>query len=273
MSELKYGGVSLRRVSYLDVPVPAELLGLDEATVQGLDWASPAWAEAGQVRIGAAAWFSESGGQRFVLDPVQAVDVVLRADAEAEAANEKAIGELFEGQGFARDSIDVVLMTHIEGVGMVASRSADGWVPYFPNARILVSQDQYDAFCAAEDPGPDHHEYRAWRALIDAGVVETYVDGEEVIPGVVAEVTGCHGPGHSVFHIGSDDQTVIFIGHLAVSPVHLATGPCAALNAEPEAAWRCATEIANRGRDLIGPLWPEPGAGRWVGDAVEPLAP
>jgi hypothetical protein len=54
------------------------------------------------------------------------------------------------------------------------------------------------------------------------------------------------------------------IGHLAVSPLHLATGECPTLQSEPARAWSLLRETVEDGRMLIGPLWPSPGFGRWV---------
>jgi hypothetical protein len=265
--------VRLERVGYVDVAVPPETVGLDAAAVAAQPWADPPWAEEGQVRVGAAAWFAEARGERLVLDPVQATDGVLRADRATEAAQQDAIAAHFAAAGFDPASVDRVLMSHIEGVGMVARRDdAGAWHPFFPNARIALSAAQRDAFLEglgsrtdAEDPERD-----AWVALLDAGLVDGFADGDELAPGVRAEVTDGHGPGHAVFHFVDADEVVeaTFLGHLAISPLHLATGPCTALNEDPERAFERLQATAADGRRLLGPLWPAPGWGRWIGGEV-----
>ena len=47
------------------------------------------------------------------------------------------------------------------------------------------------------------------------------------------------------------------IGHLAVSPLHLATGECAFLQAEPANAWQLLQQTAADGRVLITMPHPE----------------
>ena len=47
------------------------------------------------------------------------------------------------------------IATHVEGIGMWAWRNDDGsWVPFFPNARILVPQRELDAIDRGEHPSP-----------------------------------------------------------------------------------------------------------------------
>jgi hypothetical protein len=252
-------------------------VGLTPDQFAQIAWASPLWAENEQVRIGAAAWFAHTGGKRLVFDPVQAADAVLRADPTAEQTHQAAIANVFAEAGFARESVDLVVMSHIEGVGMVAWRDSDGgWSPYFPDARLLVSDVVLREFTDAGPQGEDDLQHAAWSALIAQGCVDTFVDGQQIVPGLHATLTGAHCPGHAAFHFGGHaggKPAVTFVGHLAVSPLHLATGECAALNADPAAAWMRLHELANDGRTLIGPLWPAPGHGRWVDGAFAPAVP
>lgn len=68
---------------------------------------------------------------------------------------------------------------------------------------------------------------------------------------------------------GAAAPAATFVGHLALSPLHLATGPCVPQHVDPEAAWRVLRTCADDGRLLPGPLWASPGAGRWTGTAFE----
>lgn len=69
-----------------------------------------------------------------------------------------------------------------------------------------------------------------------------------------------HNPGHCAFHVGAE---ATYVGHLAVTPLHLATGPCPPQHADPEGAWTWLEAVKADGRILVGPLWPSPGALRW----------
>jgi hypothetical protein len=262
------GNARLTRVGYTDVTIPPELVGLTADDVKRVDWRSPLWADGELVRVGAAVWFADVDGRRLAFDPFQAADGVLRADRAAESTHQNAIAHVLAQAGFGRESVDYLVMSHIEGVGMVAWRNEDGsWSRFFPNARVMVSDAVLQDFLAAPAGGDDDMQYEAWHALIDQGVVDTYTDGEKIAGGPIADVRGAHCPGHALLHF--DKRAVTMIGHLAVSPLHLATGECALLQAEPANAWRLLGETAEDGRVLIGPLWPSPGYGRWQNGALE----
>ncbi len=273
------GDAVLTRVCYIDVAIPSEIAGLVPADFADVAWRFPLWAEGEQLRAGAAAWFADIAGTRFVFDPVQAADGVLRADAVSEAAQQDAIAQRFSESGFGVETVDRVVMTHIEGVGMVARHHADGsWSRYFPNARISVSATALEAFLATPSE-PDNPlataQFVAWHALIAAGVVDTFDDGETIAPGLVAEVVGAHCPGHSLLHFSpasGGDTAASMIGHLAISPLHLVTGECPQQHPEPARAEAALQRTAADGRLLIGPLWPTPGCGSLRGDAFEAYA-
>ncbi len=259
----------LTRVGYTDVAIPAELVGLTVNDFAPIRWSSPLWTDGDRVRVGAAVWFADIDGQRVAFDPFQAADSVLRADRPAELAHQTAIAGVLAEAGFERESVDLLVMTHIEGVGMVAWRNEDGsWSPFFPNARVLISDVELREFLAAPAGAEYDIQFEAWHALVDLGVVDTYTDGERILRGLSADVRGAHCPGHALLHFGIGDlPEASLIGHLAVSPLHLATGECPVLQAEPRAAWSLLQSTAEDGRILIGPLWPTPGFGRWANGA------
>lgn len=270
---IELGPGRLTRVGYLDVPVPPTLLGLSADVIDHVPWAEPVWAAAGDLLLGAAAWFADVG-ERLVVDPLQALDVLLRPDRETELAHQDRVAQEFADAGFPVESVHRVVMTHIDGVGMVARRQSDGrWGPFFPQARILISDRELSAFLSAADADPDPSDLTrsAWSALLDQGLVDTFGDGQALAPGLVADVGGGHGPGHTVLHVQEAGTTrMTLLGHLAVSPIHLATGECAALNEDPGRAWRLLHEIADDGRLIAGSLWPTPGYGRWLEGRLRP---
>ena len=260
---LQIGGITLTRVLYIDVMIPPEAAGLTIDDVQSVAWRAPEWASDTEFGASASAWIIESEGRRIVLDPLQAADEVLH-DPAAGSAHTEAFIELMEREGFPVETIDTVLISHIETVGMMGRRDEAGeWVPLFPNARIVIPRASLVAFERA--PG-DFPSTAVWRQFIDAGLVDTIDDGEEIVPGMRAELTGAHNPGHTVFHFGSGPEAT-WLGHLAVSPLHLATGLCPQQHPEPERAWEILQGFRDDGRLLLGPLWPSPGIGRWHNDA------
>ena len=145
-----------------------------------------------------------------------------------------------------------------------ADPSTERWVPFFPNATMSVSE----ASAASFDPASgDHWSSDVWQQLFAEGLVGTYADGAALLPGMTAEWTGAHNPGHHVFQFGDPSAPgATYVGHLAVSPLHLSTGVCEPQHLEPERAWDLLRSFADDGRILLAPLWPSPAAGRWIDD-------
>ena len=262
---LQIDGLTLTRVLYADVMIPPEAGGLTVADVQSVRWRSPEWASDTEFGASASAWIVESENRRIVLEPLQAADDVLH-DPAAGSLHTDAFVELMAREGFPVETIDTVLISHIESIGMMGRRDDAGeWVPVFPNARIVIPRASLDEF---EREPREFPATAVWRKFIETGLVDTIEGGTEVVPGMTAELTGAHNPGHTVFHFGAG-PVATWVGHLAVSPLHLATGLCPQQHPEPERAWEILRGFRDDGRILLGPLWPSPGVGRWQDGSFE----
>ncbi len=261
------GDVELLRVGYADVTIPPERVGITPEQVAGVAWAEPLWADGAELRAGAAAWVIRSGDALIVVDPAMAADEILRSPADA-AAHQDAFAALLAEAGVPREEVTHAIATHVEGIGMFAWRNDDGsWSPFFTNAPLLVSHAELDALDAAAHPSPLHTEFDELRAQGIVRAIEDANDGTgtEIAPGVTVEVVGGHTPGHMIVRIASSGESAVMLGHLTVSPLHLATGECP--QQHPQPATVEAALAALREEDdalLIGPLWPSPGAGRWI---------
>jgi hypothetical protein len=262
------GDATLVRVSYAEVLVDAATVGLTPERVEAETWAVPTWAEGGQVRVAAAVWVVESDGRRIVVDPVQAADDLLRSGPDA-ATHQEAVAGALATAGYARESIDTVVATHIDGIGMIAWRDGDRWAPFFPNADVILSRRERDAIAGPGDYDPSGGQ--ALLALDAAGAVTAVDDGHAVTREVTLRLTGAHSPGHQVVDIASGSELATMLGHLALSPLHCATGDGTAHEDAP-AANAILRTLAD-GRILVGPLWPAPGAVRWTAAGIETIAP
>jgi hypothetical protein len=263
LARYSVGDATLVRVPYADVLVDADVVGLTSPQVAASSATNPAWAEADQVRVGAAVWIIQSEGRRIVVDPAQAADQILRTGPDA-AFHQQGVADALATAGFPRESIDTVIASHIDGIGMMAWLTDDEWSPFFPKAEVLVSRREYEAIA---DDGPyEPQGGNALMALDSQGVVKTVDDDHIVTSEVTTAWTGAHSPGHMLVNVTADDTTATMIGHLALSPLHLllgATGP----HFDPPGA-TAVLETLHDGRLLVGPLWPAPGAARWVNGDV-----
>jgi hypothetical protein len=261
-NSIRVGDVVLTRIGYADVGIDPARVGLTPEQVGAVTWAKPLWADGDEVRAGAAVWVIQDGDARIAVDPAQAADEVIRNDDDA-ALHQEAFAAVLEAAGIPRESITHAISTHIEGIGMWAWRNDDGsWVPFFPNASIMVPQRELDAIDRGEHPSPEHVAFTQLRAL---GVYQAVADGDRVTEHVSLEFAGAHTPGHQFVRISSRGEQAVMVGHLAVSPLHLVTGPCPQQHPRPDEAQLRIDALLEEDAVLIGPLWPTPGAGRWDG--------
>ena len=260
------GDATLVRVPYADVLVEPQLIGLTPEEIAAIDWAAPLWAEGAQARVGVAAWVIESSGRRMVVDPAQAADAILRTGADA-TTHQTAFASALETAGYPRESIDTVIATHIDGIGMIAWLDDAKWSPFFPNADVLLSEREYAAI--ANDGWSIDNGGDALLALHEQGAVTTVGDDHAVTADVSMRFTGAHSPGHTVVNIASQGAQASMIGHLALSPMHCVIDKCDN-HVDSPAAVTVLQALRDRRHLLIGPLWPAPGAATWNGAEMEP---
>jgi hypothetical protein len=265
------GDTIVTRVLYADAAIDPGATGLTVDEVHSVPWREPLWAEGDQVRAAACAWVVRNDAGTIVIDPAGNVDEILH-DPDTTKQHQDGFRAAFDRAGIDIDAVDAVVLSHVESVGITAVRDdGHGWKPFFPKSRIRMSDRALAAFDRAS---AGDFVFDAFDTLIDNDLVDTFADGDDILPGLRAEWTGAHNPGHTAFHVGvADAPSLTFVGHLAVTPLHLATGPCPAQNAEPERAWEWLTDVAQTGRWLAGPLWPSPGALRWDGATFVPWSP
>lgn len=255
------GNITVQRVLYFDTPLPAEAVGVSDAGLTA-EWAEP-WLTDGQPTIGQAFWVIRSGDGTAVVDPCGASDPFLRSGPEA-VDHQNAAFAFLEAAGCPAESVDTVVFTHLDGIGMAvlvdgASAGEETWTPAFPNAEVLISGPEYVDITTSDDP-PMGAE--AFLALDAAGVVRTVDAPHEVMAGVTMRFTGCHSPGHCVIDIADGDARAIMVGHLTVSPLS-AVGEAPLHNDSPAAWIQLRAELdaaAADGAIVMGSLWPSPGA-------------
>jgi len=263
------GRVLLTRVGYVDVAIDPAIAGLTPAQIAAVPWAEPTWAKGAELLAGAAVWVIDDGDARIAVDPAQAADQILRTDADA-AAHQEAFAAILAAAGLPRESVTLAIATHMEGIGMWAWRNDDGsWSPFFPNAEIVVAQRELDAIDAGVHPSPVHP---AFAALREQGVLRAADDGAQVSPSVSVDHVGAHTPGHLFVRVAADGAQAVMVGHLAVSPLHLVTGPCPQQHPHPDEAQARIDALLAEDAVLIGPLWPAPGAARWNGRQLVPAS-
>lgn len=265
------GDVRISRVSYFDIGLPPEVIALEAEDLQRLadaDVNTAPWTdEAGQPIVGQSFLVVESAGMTIVVDPCGASDAFLRTGPDA-VTHQDAAFAAFADAGFDRHTVDTVLLSHLDGIGMVAWAGDDGWGPAFPNAEVIVSRLERQSISDTIDlSGRD-----AFEALDSLGVVRVIDLPHQLTEHITLNHTGVHTAGHLVATIASGGEQAAVIGHVAVSPLHLFDQVPARLHVEPAEAPALIADwlafAATNGALLFGPLWPAPGAVRVVTDEV-----
>jgi glyoxylase-like metal-dependent hydrolase (beta-lactamase superfamily II) len=255
----RVGAVTLTRVPWIEIPIEPSAIGLDPESIRG-QAIDPAWVtEDGHVHFAQCAWVIESSSTRIVVDPAAATDEFLRTGSDA-VGHQTAFVAAMEAADQPVSSVDVVALTHLDGIGMIASTDGNGaWWPTFPSARIAIST----AEIASLQEGGERSDVVAFdRLRSDHAVVDVVATPHAITPEVTMVAAPGHTPGHCVIDVRSEGARAVFVGHLPVTPVHAIVG-CDDLNADAAAANQMMTEIFDGARAdgalVIGSLWPHPG--------------
>lgn len=228
------------------------VLAQDAATTDVLartTWLHP-WSvtDAAELRVGSSALLVRTPDTTALVDPWLAFD-----DPARDAGRIRAL----EDAGCARDAVDVVVYSHVDGVG--AAFLADG-SPSFPNARYLVPDGEVAAVRDGHRPGAD-----ALVACADAGRVEpigarTVLDAALVIEPM---------PGHTASHVGvvaGDPPGAVIVGHLFLHPAQIANRDSVLGDEQPDVLRQTRDGVLARCADdgllLVAPLFAAPGGGR-----------
>jgi glyoxylase-like metal-dependent hydrolase (beta-lactamase superfamily II) len=238
----------------------------DEATTTVLrtqaSWLSPHFlTAAGELRIGTSALAIDTPGARVVVDPWLASDDPDRKTPAARARIERLLASLTDA-GFAPESVDVVVNSHIDGVGANTRPVGDAEVPAFPNARYVIPSEEIAALRAGRLPGAEPLEVLRAEGLVDEP--DARVAGD-----VHVEPGPGHSPGHHVVRLDSDGGGAVIVGHLFLHPAQV-FGPEARPGLDENISLAAETRRALLARAaeeqtlVIGPLWASPGAGMIV---------
>ncbi|MEV8562517.1 MBL fold metallo-hydrolase [Streptomyces sp. NPDC051917] len=243
-------------------------------TLAGIPWLAPDFiGEDGLLRLSVHTLVIETPTLRIL------VDTCIGNDKErvVPAWNKLATSFLqdLERTGFARDSIDVVLSTHlhVDHVGWNTTLRDGRWIPTFPNARYLMVRPEFMYWVEkAQQDSPDTRVFMDSVAPVwDAGLVDLVDRDHQVCPEVKLLPTRGHTPGHASVAITSRGETGLITGDFIHHPCQLARPEWSAsvdFDKEESTATRrrVLADLADSSALLIGTHFPSPSAGRVVRD-------
>ena len=266
------GDVRITCVVEMAIPFPATVLfpAATPDAIAAVPWLTPHWInEEGFLTLSVQALVIEAPGRRIV------VDTCMGNDKPRTGAGmfKTDFLERFEEAGFARDSIDTVLCTHLhlDHVGWNTMLVDGKWIPTFPNARYLIGRAEFEYWRGQTD-GDDAAIFSdSVQPVFDAGLMDLVATDHVICPEVRLIPTHGHTPGHVSVRISSQGQNALITGDMTHHPAQFARpdwGSFVDYDVETSTATRrrMMGELAGQPVLVIGTHFVAPTAGHVVRD-------
>lgn len=251
-----------------DFLLPASTL----ADLQAIEWLDAPFFVDGTLALMVQAFVIEAPGRRIVVDTCMGNDKPRSSPASHMLQTDFLVR--FEAAGFARDTIDTVLCTHlhVDHVGWNTMLEDGRWVPTFPNARYLIGRAEHDFWrAAATERESDDVAILAdsVQPLFDHHLVELVETDHRLCDEVRLVATPGHTPGHVSVRIESGSADALLSADIMHNPVQVARPDWSAFNDEDsvrsEATRRTQLEaLADTPTLFIGTHFPAPTGGHIV---------
>jgi glyoxylase-like metal-dependent hydrolase (beta-lactamase superfamily II) len=225
MKRWKIGDVTITRVAEMETISKATFVLKDGSpeNIRTVPWLRPHFAnQDGKVIMSVHAFVIESPDHRMVVDTCIGNDK-RRAFPGWNMLQLPFLADL-EKAGFARDSIDRVLCTHlhVDHVGWNTMLAGGKWVPTFPRARYLIGRKEWEHWSKTNEPDTRELLDDSVRPVFDAGLADLVESDARVTDEIRLEPTPGHTPGHHSVRISSRGEEAVITGDLMHHPVQMA---------------------------------------------------
>ena len=193
--------------------------------IRKLPWLIPHFAnEEGRLKMSIHSLLVETPSRRIIVDTGLGNDKQGRNVPTWNNRQDPFLDKL-TAAGFAPDSIDIVLCTHlhVDHVGW-NTRLVDGqWVPTFPNARYVFGRTEYE-YWRDHSVEPDKVAVfsDSVKPIADAGKMDLVPSDHQLTNEITLIPTPGHSPGHMSVHIKSDGHEGLLTGDVAHHPCQMA---------------------------------------------------
>jgi glyoxylase-like metal-dependent hydrolase (beta-lactamase superfamily II) len=193
--------------------------------IRQMPWLIPHFAtEEGRLKMSIHALVVETPGRRIVVDTGLGNDKEGRAVPTWNNRNTPFL-ETMTAAGFAPDSIDTVLCTHlhVDHVGWNSRLEGGRWVPTFEKARYLFGRTEFEYWRDhSVEPEKAAVFHDSVRPIMDAGRAELLASDARICNEITLIPTPGHSPGHMSVHIHSDGEEGLLSGDVAHHPCQMA---------------------------------------------------
>ncbi|WAT17078.1 MBL fold metallo-hydrolase [Aurantiacibacter sp. MUD11] len=243
--------------------------------VKALDWLHPHYATPeGQMRMNFQGILLQTPDRNIV------VDTCIGAGREREYDVFTDLPEGFlediASLGVSREDVDTVFCTHLHfdhvGWNTYKDPETGKYLPTFPNARYLFGKTEYEAWqndLRKDGHHDDKHMVESVDPIVSAGLVDFIDTDHQIAPGIYAEPSHGHTPGHIHVVIESKGERAVVTGDLMHHPMQCAMPHRHAtfdMDREKGSATRMAfvDKYKDSGTLVIGMHFFEPTAGHFV---------
>ncbi|MEH6638644.1 MAG: MBL fold metallo-hydrolase [Porticoccaceae bacterium] len=221
------GDVSITRMVEIVIKTPISTLFPDENPDELKpyhDWLKPNFIVDGDnILISIHAFLINAGGKKIIVDTCAGNGKKLPLFDEWTNLDTPFL-ENMSKLGFAPDSIDLVMCTHLhfDHVGWNTHKVNGEWVPTFPNARYLFNETEWDYWKDHEDPYESHALEHALQPIFDAKLVQLIGPNHRVNDEISLIPTPGHTPGHASVLIQSKGEEAVITGDMFHHPLQMA---------------------------------------------------
>lgn len=227
MQKWRIGDVTVTKIVELEATGGLGFI-LPQATreaVAGMRWMYPHFMdENGRVKASVHALVVETPSRRIIVDTCIGNHKQGRPVPTWNHRHGPFLDDL-EAAGFAIDSIDTVLCTHlhIDHVGWNTMFVDDAWVPTFRRAQYLIVQPELEYWRAQREiPWQVTAFEDSVAPVLDAGLADFIGVDHRVCDEVSFEPTLGHTPGHTSIRIRSKGEEALITGDFLHHPCQLA---------------------------------------------------
>jgi glyoxylase-like metal-dependent hydrolase (beta-lactamase superfamily II) len=198
-------------------------VGPDE--VKALPWLIPHFATPeGRLKMSIHALVVETPTQRIVVDTCLGNDKKGRSVPVWNDLHTPFL-ENMTAAGFAPDSIDMVLCTHlhVDHVGWNTKLVNGKWVPTFSNARYVFGRNEYDYWKNNSTTASHIAVFDdSVKPIAEADLADLIASDAQLSEEITLIPTPGHSPGHMSVHITSAGEQALLTGDAAHHPVQMA---------------------------------------------------
>ncbi|HTZ35617.1 MAG TPA: MBL fold metallo-hydrolase [Stellaceae bacterium] len=272
----RIGDVTVTKIVELEVTGGSRFI-LPQASydeILPIDWLQPHFAdERGRLKMSIHALVVEAGGRRIVVDTCLGNDKQNRRIPTWNNLQGPFLADL-AAAGFARESIDTVLCTHlhVDHVGWNTMLVDGKWLPTFPNARYLMGRIEFAHWRGQRERADMAAVFAdSVRPIHDAGLADLVETDHRLCAEVSLVPTLGHTPGHVSVRISSRGEEALITGDFMHHPCQIAHPEWSSTaDSDPAAAQatreRMLAELASRPVLVIGTHFAGATAGRIVRD-------